>query len=77
MAGNERSGNRSAQRVGNRSAQRGRKLRRRVELTPAASRKLRQIWEVRRQADPEMTEDDIVCAMLLALPEPASRGDQQ
>lgn len=58
--------------VGNRTARRGHKLRRDIRLEPPAREKLRRIWRARTLHEPGLTEDEIVNAAVLALPEPVA-----
>lgn len=55
---------------GNRTERRGRKRRLFIELTDEASRKLRQVWTQRSVREPGLTEDAIVNALILAMPDP-------
>jgi hypothetical protein len=61
---------RSGNRKGNTTERRGKKFRRQIELTQAASERLRRIWRARSLAEPGLTEDEIANAAILALPEP-------
>lgn len=60
---------------GNRTVRRGRKLRSSIELTDRASKHLRKIWKARTLHEPGLTEDEIACAAILALPEPEETTD--
>lgn len=51
---------------------RPRKLRRDIHLTDEARRKLRRVWRARTLHEPGLTEDEIACSAIMALPEPVA-----
>lgn len=52
------------------SERRPRKLRRDIHLTDAARAKLRRAWHARSEQEPGITEDEIVNALIMQMPEP-------
>lgn len=61
--------------VGNTTERRGKKLRRDIHLTDEARLRLRKIWRARVMHEPGLTEDEIVNAAIMALPEPVAAAE--